>query len=575
MSQLSLFDQPAPKPPEHLAKITPRDYQAEAVNNAFQMWDKGAAGVLVRSPTGSGKTLTGTLIADRWLQRHPNNRVLVVAHERNLVHQFAEEIQDVTDIEPAIEMAGEHVKPHELHRGEKTIVVASRQTLMPQEKKGMATTRLGKFDNESLNWLLVIDECHRWTRHMRSCKAIIDHFTGTRHRRLGITATPFRTDKISLESLFPEVALDYRHFAPDGKPCALRDGWAVPYEQHVINVEGVDFRGLDQFRGSESKEAQWLEMVLGEQEKIAALCDPMLDIVGERRNIIFSPTVHVSRMVAAYICSKLDDENAAVHLDGSFAEWKRKRIYRGHQSGEFRHLAVVGLCREGYNDPGIQAVTVFRPTKSRSLAEQMKGRGCRPLRGIFTPDMDADQRRAAIAASEKPTCLIIDLVGVSGMPPAGSTASLYAEGKPDEVIERANRKIEKGETNPEKAVEEAEEEIKVEEEERRKREIEEQKRRQAALDAKVRYNSRTVSTGQGVTSGLLSDLTEQMMTPKQRRFLWVLGFKDIDQYTGITKRVASRMIGQFRSGASVAHVKRTNTLKKRAARPQIVDASDR
>lgn len=541
--------------------ISPRDYQQEAIRESFRLWES-LQGVIVRSPTGSGKTITGSLIADRWLQQGDDCRVIVVAHERQLIHQFAEEIEDVLGITPGVEMGSEHVKPHEIVSGKTLITVASRQTLMPREKDGQVLTRLGKFPSH-LRWLLVIDECHRWAYSLRSCEPILKHFGEEHHRRLGITATPFRTDKTSLGTMFPGVALDYRHYDPDGGRCAIRDGWAVPYEQHLVRVEGVDLRRLEDCK-SQAEEEAWLESVLGDQKTVASLVEPTLDIVGDLKTIVFCPTINVSRMVAAYICAKREDDMAAVHLDGSFKDHERKQVYQAFERGDFQFLCVVGLCREGYNCPSIGAVAVFRPTKSRSLAEQMKGRGCRPLRGVVNGLETAEERRAAIAASDKPVCRIVDLVGISGMPPAGSTVSLFAEGKEDEVVERANKKVEAGETDVVKAVQDAEEEIKREREEaRRRREIEEQRRVQRRTRAKVKYKGRVVGDGYGTNGSQGPRSIGDAMTDPQRRYLWVLGFKDIDQYEGITKQQARNMISQIKSGVPVERVKKNKYLRKR------------
>jgi len=120
-----------------IGRLVPRDYQVQPIDNAFQLWHGGAAGVMVRQPTGSGKTITGTMISDRWLSKGKDRRVLVIAHERQLIHQFADEIRDVLGKYPGIEMASEKI------RGTPPITVASRQTLI-SESDGVS--RLEKFD---------------------------------------------------------------------------------------------------------------------------------------------------------------------------------------------------------------------------------------------------------------------------------------------------------------------------------------------------------------------------------------------------------------------------------------------
>lgn len=544
---------------QSLARITARDYQQAGIDNTFALW-RDHVGVLFRQPTGTGKTVSGTLIADRWMSLGNEHRVLVLAHERELIKQFADEIQDILGIRPAIEMAERHCT------GRERLIVASRQTL-----KGYRLAQ--KFD-PSLKWLLIIDEAHRWAMKLASCRPIIEHFAqNPDHRRLGLTATPERTDKIKFSALFPGVASDYRLYNLDGGPSAVGDGWAVPYDQRFVVVEGVDFKRIREVAKDFDKAE--LEKVLTEQETLVRLVDPTLELVGDRRTLIFNPGVDMAKAVALYINAKLGYE-AAIQLDGSFPDEERSMAYRRHKRGDVQFLSVCGLCREGYNDPGIQAVAIYRPTKSRPLAEQMKGRGCRPLKGVVTNDMTGEQRLAAIAASAKPTCMIVDLVGVTGLADCASTAHILAAGKPDEVIERANKNALKktGPVDMAEEIRQAERELEAEQEKKLKRreqqakyraarkareqQDEDEYRRRNALEPSVNYHATKVGIGRGgkveSAPSISSDASD-----KQRGFIKRLGLDLGDAV--ISKKQASRIIGQLKSGVPVHVVKKTNRLE--------------
>lgn len=568
--QLDLFTPPEPKP-KKLARVTPRDYQEAGIVKTFELWNEGNVGVLFRQPTGTGKTVSGSLIADQWLSQGDDYRVLILAHERQLIQQFADEIEWILGERPKIEMGNEHCT------GKERVIVASRQTLFVKGEGDDAISRLYKFDPK-LNWLLVIDEAHRWARKLKSCRPIIEYFEkNANHRRLGLTATPERTDKTTLAGLFPAIASDYRLFDVDGGRSAVNDGWAVPYDQRFITVEGVNFKNIKEIAKDFDKKE--LELILGESETLAKLCTPLLDLVGSRRTIIFNPGTAMAKNVALYLNEKLGYE-AAVSLDGSFEDDDRKAIYKRHQKGDFQFLSVCGLCREGYNDPGIQAVAIFRPTKSRPLAEQMKGRGCRPLKGVVSTEMSNEERRAAILRSDKPTCMIVDLVGVTGIADCASTASIMAASKPDEVIKRANAnmlkkpateaidvaaEIRKAEEEIEEEKEaarrkvqeakEAAEKARLEREARKQREREEMAKR-ARLDAEVRYQERKVANGQG-GKVRVKQAGPDLATEGQQKYLWRLGMRgDLSQYT---KKQAGRMIDQLaKKGLSPEHVAKVN-----------------
>lgn len=490
-------------------KFTPRDYQAEGIGNFYDLIDDGSPGAILRCFTGGGKTFMGAMAAERWLRRSNDHYVMVLAHERQLVNQFRAELGDFLQIPVGLEMGTDGSVAFGGY-GTPKITVASRATLA--EKGGCS--RLYKFSYEK-HWLVIIDECHRYAYSLPSCKHIIDWFENNpESKRLGLSATPERGDGISLRRLFPDVALDYKMFGEEKN--AIRDGWCVPFDQRFVSVEGVDFQNIKEVNGDFDIEE--LDEALRQREALLSMVKPMMDLVEDRRTIIFSPTVKMARAVAHTINEFRP--GAAQALDGSAGDDLKEERYSQHQTGQFQFLSVCGLCREGYNDPGIEAVAVFRPTKSRSLAEQMKGRGCRPLRGVLDGLLTAEERRAAIAASLKPNCMIIDLVGVTGLPPVASTAHLLASGKPDEVIQRANQNAmkNKGPTDMVEELAKAERQISEENDAAKQRYLEQQRLEKEAADrlarikGEVRYSTSQVADGNGVAKrelkGVKKEITE-------------------------------------------------------------------
>ncbi len=300
-------------------------------------------------------------------------------------------------------------------------------------------------------------------------------------------------------------------------------------------------------------------------------------MVGDRRTLIFSPGVEMAKNVAAYInartrarcyacerigwypkkligetaecpCGRMIDpahvlpsNEQARSINGSTPEFERKATYKGHQDGAFQFLSVCGLCREGYNDPDISCIAVFRPVskKASSLAEQMKGRGCRPCRSIvplLNNLLTAEERVEAIATSNKPDCLIVDLVGITGLADCASTIQIYSEGLDDEIVDRATELLEKEEGDVEEVVKKAKEEIEAERalkaEQERRRQEEAEKR--ARADAKVKYTSHET----GISTGDPSRASEATY-----RLVKLLG---MDVTITISQRKAGRMIDMLK-----------------------------
>jgi superfamily II DNA or RNA helicase len=643
--QLLTFDA---EKPHSRAGFTLRDYQVRDLDETFRLWDSGIRGTLTRAATGSGKTICSIAKMDQWLNRGENYRAMVVSYEQQLVWQFAEEIEDFLGVKPSIEMGNERI--HHLHIPQ--ITVATRQSLLvatpPSDDELAALKDFGIFDagcaphrmtkrwlqllkagtaepqevREAIeevncqpeakdgrwgrvykfdwkyNWLILWDEAHKHAAHLATVGPVVEWFDkNPDSRRCGMTGTPKRSDGVSIGTvMFPGVSLDYPLNKP-GHPCAVRDGWAVPYIQRYIKVEGVDFANLKRI-GKDFDEVE-LERQLGDEKILASLVEPLLDMVEDRQTLIFSPGVQMAKDVARYInarsrmictCGKtrwyptlligdgaqcdcgrmmeVGDINKhpdqAYEVDGETPHSERRRIYTSHQGGEFQFLCVCGLAKEGYNDPNIACVTVFRPVSeaASSLAEQMKGRSCRPLRGLVNATMTKEERLTAIANSSKPSALIIDLVGITGLADCASTVEIYAEGLPDEILDRAKVILAaKGIDEPadvQGAIDQAQrEDSAAREAARLEREASEQKARELAerrakADARVDYSVHE--------QGVSANIDPNSMTDSQRKKLAFMGMSLLNVH--VTKRQAGRMISQLVQGERIEEVARTNRLSQ-------------
>jgi hypothetical protein len=201
------------------------------------------------------------------------------------------------------------------------------------------------------------------------------------------------------------------------------------------------------------------------------------------------------------------------------------------------------LCREGYNDPDISCVAIFRPDskKASSLAEQMKGRGCRPLRSVI-PQLnelhDPDDRVNAITASAKPNCLIVDLVGVTGLADCASTVQIYADGLPDEVIELAENiladKAAEEETDVDETIKAAKAALALAKEQAELRHREEAEKRSKA-QASATYTEHDIGYGANVPANEMSD--------GQRRLIRQLG---MELRVPVSRNKAGRIIRQLK-----------------------------
>ena len=176
-------------------RIEPRDYQKRVVAQTIGMLsgphaDRGvdlpeARSVMVESPTGSGKTVMGLLLA-RWAQETLGMRVVWSAMRRNLLAQVERENRE---------------------RG-----------------FGVDLVTVSMFDKRPPQGdLLVVDEAqHDATRSMASLHAAV----GAR-KVLGLSATPWRADRLGL--CFERVVRDA------GIRQLVLDGYLSPFAHYTIS----------------------------------------------------------------------------------------------------------------------------------------------------------------------------------------------------------------------------------------------------------------------------------------------------------------------------------------------------
>ena len=174
-----------------------REYQRQACRDTMEKFSRVRSVCLV-SPTGSGKTVTGTALVAAFVRR--SKRVLFVAHRRELITQSARVLRQAI---------GSHavgvIMPGHVSTPSCPVQVGSIQTMLAQ---GFPP------DID----FLVLDECHHypadeWGRansHYPTAKV------------LGLTATPERRDGRPLGDMFDEIVVAAQHST------LLDDGFLVP-----------------------------------------------------------------------------------------------------------------------------------------------------------------------------------------------------------------------------------------------------------------------------------------------------------------------------------------------------------
>lgn len=456
-----------------------RPYQAEASDAIFKEWEEHDS-TLVVMPTGGGKTI---LFADVIRRVFPK-RALVVAHREELVYQARDKIERVTGLLADVEMGAVHAGGG-LFESARVVV----STIQTQCSGGDGGGRMSKFDPARFG-VLIIDEAHHATS--ASYRRVIDYYRSNPDLKvLGVTATPDRADESALGQVFETVAFDYEVLD------AIHDGWLVPVQQQMVYVDGLDYSSIRTTAGDLN--GGDLAAVMEAEKNLQQMASASVEIIGERRALVFNASVKAAEMtaeifnrhrpgMARWVCGKTDRE-------------ERRKLLADFSSGAVQVVCNCGVLTEGFDDPGVEVIIMGRPTKSRSLYSQMVGRSTRPLPGVV--DLSAGQaggpetpeaRRAAIAASGKASCLVVDFVGNSGRHKLVTSADVLGGNVSEAALTRAVEQVRAagGPVDMVTALDEAEEALQRELEEKRERDRLADVARRARLVAKARFTTRSV-----------------------------------------------------------------------------------
>jgi superfamily II DNA or RNA helicase len=453
-----------------------RPYQSAASDAIFKEWLEHDS-TLVVIPTGGGKTI---LFADVIRRVFPR-RALVIAHREELIFQARDKIERVTGLKADVEM-GEYQADGGLF-GLARVVVSTIQT---QCSGGDGGGRMAKFDPQRFG-VLIIDEAHHATSP--SYRRVIDYYrTNPALKVLGVTATPDRADEEALGQVFQSVAFDYEVLD------AIHDGWLVPIEQQMVHVEGLDYSSIRTTAGDLN--GGDLAAVLEAEKNLQQMASASLAIIGARpasagsatagkRALVFTASVKAAEMTAEIL--NRHRSGMAEWVCGETEREQRRRVLAAFAAGKVQVVCNCGVLTEGFDDPGVEVVIMGRPTKSRALYSQMVGRSTRPLPGLVDGPETAEARKAAIAASAKPSCLVVDFVGNAGKHKLITSADILGGKVSEEAVDLAVTRAAKagGPVNMSEALDEAEEELK------------EQKRlaeaaRRARLVATARFTTQAV-----------------------------------------------------------------------------------
>lgn len=379
-----------------------RPYQETAVEKTFEAIALGTNRPAVVLPTGAGKTVIFSWIANRWV-RDRRTKVLILVHRDELVTQTEKKLHDVA---PTLRV-GVVKGSRDRHR-DVDVIVASVQTLRHARRR-IPITGVG---------LVIVDEAHHASAD--SYKTVLDHFgcfTGI-VPAVGFSATLTRSDKGDLSEIWESVV--YRRDILDLIPKYLCD-----VRGKLVTVDGLTLSEVTTQNGDLA--AGSLTDALLTAEAQTFVVDAYFEHARDRKTIVFTPTVEAARAFADQFTVR--GVRTAV-VWGAMPAEERRLVLKQFSAGELEVIVNCMVLTEGFDEPSASCAIIARPTRSPALYVQMVGRVLRKFPG-------------------KIDALVLDVVGASKDHRLATLADLTSRRVPDvregeSLVEAAIREKEEG-----------------------------------------------------------------------------------------------------------------------------------
>lgn len=317
--------------------MTPRQYQSDcigSVESSFLEFRK----LLAVLPTGAGKTIVFSFLAERRMKR--GERTLILAHREELIDQAIAKLHSATGIIAQKEKAEHRASLNA------SVVVASVQTMI---------RRLEKWPSDHFG-LVVCDEAHHSISD--SWQTVLNHFDAD---VLGVTATPDRGDKRELGSFYEKIAFEISLID------LIKQGYLSPISFRSIPLR-IDLNNV----GMKAGDFDETELGAAIEPYFSQIVAHIKESAPGRKSLVFLPLIATSEKFVVE-CNK--QGMRAIHVDGYCSD-RRARLHR-FSEGEFDLMSNAMLLTEGYDEPTIDCIVPLRPTRSRPLYCQQVGRGTR------------------------------------------------------------------------------------------------------------------------------------------------------------------------------------------------------
>jgi len=432
---------------------TLRDYQRVAVSQVLGGVQAGRRRMYVQMATGTGKTIVAAgVIAKLWSVGLVRRALFLVDRDAlavQTVKKFKTHLGDNFNIERA---TGGNEDKH------RDILVTTIQHLAVRDKyRNYAPDHFG---------LVILDECHR--SYFGDWYGVLEHFAEGGAILLGLTATPADRETVNTDRFFTDPGQYqgpiYRYTIRQAETNPEVPEWerlasCIHHKFHTnVDLEGVHDMGFD-------FEPEQLGRAVDVPQRNKLIAEKYFeDILGTRepvKTIVFAASIAHAKNVRYALIEEYNRRNSlppndasaekfilAVHNEMASARElieefqkvtdarERKAIIdQAHKDPSMAPRPIVlvgiGMLDTGIDAPDVEVLLMARPTKSKVLYVQMKGRGTRKCK-----------------ETGKEIYKLVDFVDITRLEPAVTNDTPGVEDEPveqeEEEVSRRERGAEEG-----------------------------------------------------------------------------------------------------------------------------------
>ncbi len=378
---------------------TLRDYQRVAVSQVLGAAQAGRRRMYLQMATGTGKTITAAgVIAKLWSLGLIRRALFLVDRDAlavQTVKKFTNHLGDNFNIERA---TGAKEDKH------RDILITTIQHLAVRNK-------YQNYAPDHFN-LVILDECHR--SYFGDWYGVLDHFAKGGAILLGLTATPADKETVNTDRFFTDAGQYrgpiYRYTIRQGETNPEISEWerlaaCIHHKFHTnVDLEGVHDMGFD-------FEPDQLGRAVDVPQRNKLIAEKYFeDILGTRqpvKTMVFAASIAHAKNLRYALIEEYNRRNnlppndaaaekfiLAVHNEMAGArelieefqkvtgpDERKAIVNQAHKDYNMAPRPIVlvgiGMLDTGIDAPDVEVLLMARPTKSKVLYVQMKGRGTR------------------------------------------------------------------------------------------------------------------------------------------------------------------------------------------------------